>query len=125
MFSSSRTTTLATSDSFATSDHSTQNINHFEESDLNSTELHHANALKSDNDQALPSDVLDEFSKPSDQLEEEALVESRTQGAEIEIENVIERNEFSKEKVNENIDTSGITEAILLDSISTNSGING
>lgn len=80
--------------------------------------------MKSDNDQALPSDVSKDLSKSSDQLDETTLVKSRTQGAEIE--NVIERNELSKEKFDENTDTiSGLAEATLLDSISTNSGING
>ncbi len=74
--------------------------------------------LNSDNHQALPSDVLNESSESSDKL-----VESRTEGAEIE--NVIERNEVGRVKLDESIDTSGIADAILLDSISTNSGING
>lgn len=120
IISSSRITSLATSDSFgATPEQSSQNINQFEEQNFNSTELHHGS--NSDNDPALPSDVLKDFSKPSSV--EETFVESRTQSAEIE--SVIERNEWSKETVNENIDRSGIAEAILLDSISTNSGING
>lgn len=117
---SSRITSLATSDSFgATPEQSSQNIKQFVEENFNSTELHHGSV----SDRALPSDVLKEFSKPSDQSVEETFVESRTQSAEIE--SVIERNELSKETVNENIDRSGIAEAILLDSISTNSGING
>lgn len=90
------------------------------EKNFNST----ASALKSDNDQALQSDVSKDLRETSDQLDETTLVESRTQGAEIE--NVIERNELSKEKFDENTDTtSGLAEALLLDSISTNSGING
>lgn len=113
---SSRIASLATSDSFPTSEQSFQN-SHFE--DFNSTGV----ASKSDNDQALPSDVLKEVNAPSDQLDEETLVESRTYGAQIE--NVIERNDLSKEKLDVNIDTGGIAEAILLDTISTNSGING
>lgn len=77
----------------------------------------------SDNDQT--NVVLDDFSKPSDRLDKEALVDSRTQGAQIE--NAVKRNElFNKEIVDENSDKiAGIAKATLLDSISTNSGING
>lgn len=78
----------------------------------------------SDKDHA--SDVVENLSKRSDQLEKESVVVSTPQGAQIE--NVIEKSEiFNKEtKVDENSDTiAGIATAILLDSISTNSGING
>lgn len=115
---SSRISSIATSDSFPTSDQSTQTNNKLEEESVNSTtELHQGSALNSDNDRVLPNDVLNDSSEPSDKLAEK--IESATQGADIE--SVIDRNELSKE----HIDTNRIAEAVLLDSISTNSGING
>lgn len=118
---SSRISSLATSDSFPTSEQSSQNSKESEEKLFNSTEVHEESVLKSDNDQALHSDVLKDLA--SEQIVEELLVESRTKGAGNG--DVIERIELDKEKVNENIEPNGIAEAVLLDSISTNSGING
>lgn len=117
---------LATTDSFPTSEQTSQTSNSFEEINFNTTKEHNNNVLKSDNDKELPSDdVFQDLRKPSDPLDEESLVESRTQAEQIET--VIERNEISsKENVQENFDTiTGVAEAIILDSISTNSGING
>lgn len=116
---------LATSDSFPTTEQHSQDNDNFEEIKFNATEEHYDSEFKNDNDKALPSDVFQDSIKSSDQLEKESLVKSRTQGAPIET--VVERyDKSSKEKVDENIDTiAGIAKSILLDSISTNSGING
>lgn len=79
--------------------------------------------MHSDNNIATaPSNVLENLDKFSDQTDGN-LVESRTES--VKIESVIERNDLSQGTVNDANDRSSIAEAILLDSISTNSGING
>lgn len=118
---------LATSDSFPSSEQTSSNNNRFEEINYNSTEEIYANELKSDNknDIDFSSDVFQELSKNSDRTPDDSFVDSRTESSQVET--AIEPNEiFSEESVDKNIDTNTVlAEAVLLDSISTNSGING
>ncbi|XP_037031118.1 uncharacterized protein LOC119070751 isoform X2 [Bradysia coprophila] len=121
LLNSSIIASLATSDSFPTSDQSSQNDSNSGEKSSNSTELHHGSELYSDNNApTAPSEVLENVNKFGDKIEEK-LVESRTESGNIE--SVIERNDLGQATVDDTIDRSDI--AVLLDSISTNSGING